>query len=187
MEASGLGPRPLGRLVGVSPYRVREWRRGVVPSWHYLSRLLTVAEGLGLREILMPAALETFDTGVVEVSADVVGETCRVCTPLVVPLSGTGYIGSMASESTPYWEVADELGRMGALEFTALCNDLLHAERLVAREPVDAVDTTANISAPDGGVDARTRFGVGTDFVPVDETVWQYKATNSGPADLAGC
>lgn len=53
MQASSLGPRPLGRLVGVSPYRIREWRRGVVPSWQYLSRLLTVAESMGLREILM--------------------------------------------------------------------------------------------------------------------------------------
>ena len=64
MQASGLGPRPLARLVGVSPYRVREWRRGVVPSWHYLHRLLTVAESVGLREILMPAERETCDTGV---------------------------------------------------------------------------------------------------------------------------
>ena len=32
MQVSGLGPRPLGRLLGVSPHRVREWRRGVVPS-----------------------------------------------------------------------------------------------------------------------------------------------------------
>lgn len=53
MQASGLGPRPLGRLLGVSPYRIREWRRGVVPSWHYLSRLLTVAESMGLRHLLM--------------------------------------------------------------------------------------------------------------------------------------
>lgn len=53
MQASGLGPRPLGRLLGVSPHRVREWRRGVVPSWHHLSRLLTVAENMGLRELLV--------------------------------------------------------------------------------------------------------------------------------------
>ena len=53
MQASGLGPRPLGRLVGVSPYRVREWRRGVVPSGHYLLRLLTVAESLELRHMLI--------------------------------------------------------------------------------------------------------------------------------------
>ncbi|MXY35187.1 MAG: hypothetical protein F4052_02120 [Dehalococcoidia bacterium] len=53
MQASGLGPRPLSRLVGVSPHRVREWRRGVVPSWHYLYRLLKVAESVGLREVLM--------------------------------------------------------------------------------------------------------------------------------------
>ncbi len=67
MQASGLGPRPLGRLVGVSPHRVREWRRGVVPSWRYLSRLLTVAESMGLREILMcPDGDERSRLGVVE-------------------------------------------------------------------------------------------------------------------------
>lgn len=91
----------------------------------------------------------------------------------------------MGPEPMPYWDVADDLGRMNDLEFTALCNDLLHAERLVAREPVDAVDTTTNVDAPDGGVDARTQFSVGTDYVPVGETVWQYKATSPGPADLA--
>lgn len=52
MQASGLGPRPLGRLLGVSPHRVREWRRGVVPSGRYLFRLLTLAEDMGMREML---------------------------------------------------------------------------------------------------------------------------------------
>lgn len=52
MEVSGLGPRPLGRLLGVSPYRVREWRRGVAPSGHHLFRLLTIAETMGLRSTL---------------------------------------------------------------------------------------------------------------------------------------
>ena len=53
MQVSGLGPRPLARLIGVSPYRVREWRRGVVPSGHYLTRLLTIAEEMGLGGILL--------------------------------------------------------------------------------------------------------------------------------------
>ena len=53
MQVSGLGPRPLGRLLRVSPYRVREWRRGVVPSWRHLSRLLALAEDMGLLEVLM--------------------------------------------------------------------------------------------------------------------------------------
>lgn len=53
MQLSGLGPRPLSRLLRVSPYRVREWRRGVVPSGHHLRRLLTLAEDIGLGEILM--------------------------------------------------------------------------------------------------------------------------------------
>ena len=52
MEASGLGPRPLGRLLGVSPYRAREWRRGVAPSGRYLFWLLTLAEDMGMREML---------------------------------------------------------------------------------------------------------------------------------------
>ena len=52
MQASSLGPRALGRLLGVSPYRVREWRRGVVPSGHHLIRLLTLAESMGLRGTL---------------------------------------------------------------------------------------------------------------------------------------
>lgn len=53
MRVSGLGPRPLGRLLGVSSYRIREWRRGVVPSWGHLSRLLALAEDMGLREVLL--------------------------------------------------------------------------------------------------------------------------------------
>ena len=53
MQVSGLGPRPLGRLLGVSSYRIREWRRGVVPSWGHLSRLLALAEDMGLLEVLM--------------------------------------------------------------------------------------------------------------------------------------
>lgn len=53
MQMSGLGPRPLGRLLGVSPHRVREWRRGVVPSGRYLLQLMVVAEAVGLRGILV--------------------------------------------------------------------------------------------------------------------------------------
>lgn len=52
MEVSGLGPRPLGRILRVSPYRVREWRRGVVPSGRYLFGLLVLAESMGMREML---------------------------------------------------------------------------------------------------------------------------------------
>ena len=68
MQASSLGPRPLGRLLGVSPYRIREWRRGVVPSGHHLLRLLAVAESLGLGDILMPLG--------VHMGRDVVEQRC---------------------------------------------------------------------------------------------------------------
>lgn len=58
MQASGLGPRPLGRLLGVTPHRIREWRRGIAPSGRYLFRLLSLAEDMGMQEMLTPPAPE---------------------------------------------------------------------------------------------------------------------------------
>lgn len=52
-EASGLTWRSLARLLGVSPYRVREWRRGIVPSSTHLFFLLTLADGMERKGILM--------------------------------------------------------------------------------------------------------------------------------------
>ena len=51
--ASGLGVRSLARLLGVRPYRLREWRRGVAPSSGHLHALVTIAEAMGLRSILV--------------------------------------------------------------------------------------------------------------------------------------
>ena len=49
-EASGLSWKALARLLGVRPYRLRQWReRGVAPSPAHLFLLLTIAEGMGLR------------------------------------------------------------------------------------------------------------------------------------------
>ena len=70
MQVSGLGPRPLGRLVGVSSFRVREWRRGVVPSGHHLYQLLTVAEDRGLRHLLMSSDTNPSDGNVPRPSTD---------------------------------------------------------------------------------------------------------------------
>ena len=54
-EASGLTWQSLARMLGVRPYRLRQWRSGsVVPSSAHLFALLTLAEGMGLRQgILM--------------------------------------------------------------------------------------------------------------------------------------
>ncbi len=51
--AAGLGVRSLARLLGVSPHRVREWRRGVVPDSRHLYLLLLIAEFLELRRLLV--------------------------------------------------------------------------------------------------------------------------------------
>lgn len=47
-EAAGLSWRSLARLLGVTPYRLRQWRRGAVPSGEHLFVLLTLAEAMGL-------------------------------------------------------------------------------------------------------------------------------------------
>ena len=54
-EASGLTWRSLARRLGVSPSRLRKWRKaGVAPSGAHLFLLLTLAESMGLRDgILM--------------------------------------------------------------------------------------------------------------------------------------
>ncbi|MCY4616078.1 MAG: helix-turn-helix transcriptional regulator [Chloroflexi bacterium] len=51
--ASGLSVRSLARLLGVSPHRLREWRRGVAPASGHLYALITIAEAMGLRGILV--------------------------------------------------------------------------------------------------------------------------------------
>ena len=47
-EEAGLSWRALAGLLGVRPYRLREWRRGAVPSGQHLFLLLTVAAAMGL-------------------------------------------------------------------------------------------------------------------------------------------
>ena len=54
-EASGLSTKALARLLGISPYQLRQWwTRGVAPSSARLFLLLTLAGEMGLRDgILM--------------------------------------------------------------------------------------------------------------------------------------
>ncbi len=51
--AGGFSWRSLAHRLGVTPYRLREWRRGTVPSSTHLFVLLTLADQCGLRELLM--------------------------------------------------------------------------------------------------------------------------------------
>ncbi len=64
-EEAGLSWRALAGLLGVRPYRLREWRRGAVPSGQHLFLLLTLAAAMGLcngilmrpkRDLLLAAA-----------------------------------------------------------------------------------------------------------------------------------
>ena len=56
-EASGLSWKALARLLGVRPYRLWQWReRGVIPSPSHLFLLLTIAEGMGLRDGILMCA-----------------------------------------------------------------------------------------------------------------------------------
>ena len=52
-EAGGLSWRSLARRIGVSPYRLREWRRGTVPDSTHLFALISLAEEMGLHELLI--------------------------------------------------------------------------------------------------------------------------------------
>ena len=52
-EETGLTWNALARRLGVNPYRLREWRRGIVPDSTHLFFLLTLAEKLEFRGIFI--------------------------------------------------------------------------------------------------------------------------------------
>ena len=60
-KETGLTWNALARRLGVNPYRLREWRRGTVPDSTNLFILLTLAEKLGLRGILMCPEMDMCD------------------------------------------------------------------------------------------------------------------------------
>ncbi len=51
--AGGMTWRSLARRLGVSPHRLRQWRRGAAPDSAHLFLLLTLADRMGLRSMLM--------------------------------------------------------------------------------------------------------------------------------------
>ena len=72
-----------------------------------------------------------------------------------------------------YLEVTPkEIDQLDKDSLTALCNDLLDAERHSASEPPGSVLKTMNTSVGDGGVDAVTDFSVNTAFVPQGLIAW---------------
>ena len=75
--ASGLTVRSLARLLGVSPYRVREWRRGVVPDSRHLYLLLLIAGRMGLREVIERPGDDLPDEGERQLAAACGGDACR--------------------------------------------------------------------------------------------------------------
>ena len=52
-QVRGLTCRLLARRLGGSPYRLWVWRRGTGPGSIHLSHHLTLADEMGLREIVM--------------------------------------------------------------------------------------------------------------------------------------
>ena len=64
-EASGMSWRSMAQLLGVSPYRLREWRsKGVIPGSAHLFCLLTLAESMGLRDGVLMCPDRDLPTGV---------------------------------------------------------------------------------------------------------------------------
>ena len=64
-EASGMSWRSMAQLLGVSPYRLREWRsKGVIPGSAHLFCLLTLAESMGLRDGVLMCPNRDLPTGV---------------------------------------------------------------------------------------------------------------------------
>lgn len=66
-------------------------------------------------------------------------------------------------------------------DFANLVGRLLDAERAQAGMDGAVLTMTHRINAGDGGVDAHIRRAIGTNWIPVGESAWQFKAGDLGP------
>ena len=105
-KASGLSTRALAGLLGVSPYRLRRWKRhgGDDPNPAHLFALLTIAEAMELRDGVLMCPEHDFPGGI-----DVEGLRARMAGART-GCKGAGWSASAAAAASS----ASPLGRRTA-------------------------------------------------------------------------
>ena len=87
--------------------------------------------------------------------------------------------------TVPFEVAAKEVAGLDDPPFVAVLNALLGLEAQRAGIPPDNLDLTWKQHTPDGGIDASVTTGATTpEWIPVGESIWQYKSGNFQPASI---
>ena len=106
----------------------------------------------------------------------------------IITLSG-GKVAPMESDDTKLFEVTGKhIAALSPRKFVLLARRLLDGEAFSGDLPMDGIHVAANITAADGGEDARIEWQGGperTKFLPNRISQFQLKAGEIGPAEAA--
>ncbi len=133
-----------------------------------------------------PRAFTKYEAGNIKPSASIANMLRLLDTDpsAIVTLSG-GKVVPIESGETRLFEVTGKhISALSPRRFTLLIRRLLDAEALSAELPMDGLHVAANITAPDGGEDARIEWKDGparTKFLPDRLTQFQLKAGKITP------
>ncbi|WCN83831.1 hypothetical protein [Micromonospora sp. LH3U1] len=91
----------------------------------------------------------------------------------------------MPDDFGPFSVNPDHLTGLGGALFQELVSRLLAAEVAAAGLSQVTLRTSHDTNKKDGGVDAETTIVAATDWIPVGDTAWQFKAGTLGPEGCA--
>ncbi len=104
----------------------------------------------------------------------------------ILTLSGGKVVPIESDDVRPFEVTGKHIAALSPRRFMLLVRRLLEAEALSGDLPMDGIHVAANITAPDGGEDARIEWTDGpvrTKFLPNRLTQFQLKAGSISPAD----
>lgn len=152
-----------------------------------------IRERLGLSQVEAgellgggPRAFTKYETGTIKPAASIVNmlRLLDANPSTIITLSG-GKIAPIEREDLRPFEVTGKhISALSPRRLTLLMRRLLDAEALSGGLPMDGVHVAANITAPDGGEDARIEWKDGpsrTKFLPNRLTQFQLKAERISP------
>jgi transcriptional regulator with XRE-family HTH domain len=106
----------------------------------------------------------------------------------IITLSGGKIVPVESENARPFEVTGKHIAALSPRRFVLLVRRLLNGEALSSDLPMDGIHVAANITAPDGGEDARIEWKDGpvrTRFLPNQLTQFQLKAGPITPAEAA--
>lgn len=135
-----------------------------------------------------PRAFTKYEAGTIKPSASTANimRLLNANPPAIITLSGGKVIPMESDDTGPFEVTGKHIAALSPRRFALLARRLLDGEALSGNLPMDGVHVAANITASDGGEDARIEWKDGperTKFLPCRFTQLQLKAGPISPAE----